>query len=338
MKKYNHLCLEEREKMFAWREMGVSMREIARRLKRGPSTISRELRRNKTGEGKRSHEYFISKYVPCRAQKKADKRALKQRTKAPLKEPFIFLYVREHLRQPSFWSPEEIAGRLSLDHPGYSIHHETIYRYIYGKKARGMKLWKLLKLHRKKRMKHHGRKVQQCRLPNALPLEERSIAANTRVESGHWETDNVGAIKTDKTVISATVERKDRVIRLDKLTDLKAKTKREALVDRFTKEPPLMKKTMTIDGGPENSEHPEFTLQTDMPVYKCNPYHSWEKGSVENSIGRLRFFIPKGTSVDHLTQEYLDQIASIMNSTPRKCLGFLTPNEAYKKSILGAKE
>ena len=140
MKHYHHLTLEEREKLFTWKEQEKSIREIARRMKRSPASICRELKRNRTGEGKRSREYFISKYVPCRAQKKADRRAVKQRTKAPLKNPYVFLYVREHLRKPFYWSPEEIAGRLSLEHPEYAIHAETIYRYIYGKKARGMKL------------------------------------------------------------------------------------------------------------------------------------------------------------------------------------------------------
>ena len=91
---------------------------------------------------------------------------------------------------------------------------------------------------------------------------------------------------------------------------------------------------MTIDRGPENSDHEAFTRQTEMPVYACNPYHSWEKGSVENSIGRFRFFIPKGTSVDNLTQKQLDTIEGVMNNTPRKVLGYLTPNEAYERILI----
>lgn len=332
MKTYKHLSLEDREKLFAWKEKKISLREIAKRLKRNPSSISRELKRNRSGEGKRSHEYFISRYIPCKAQKKAEKRALKQRTKAPLKCPEIFLYVREHLRSPFYWTPEEIAGRLSLDHPDLSIDDETIYRYIYGKKQKRMKLWIYLRLHRKRRMKHHGRKVKGCvRLPTALPIDTRPEEANTRQEPGHWETDNVGTIKTDKTAVSATVERKSRIIRLGKLKDLKAGTKRKLLVARFKKEDKIFKKTMTIDRGPENSEHEWFTKQTSMPVYACNAYHSWEKGFVENGIGRLRYFIPKKSSVDHLTQKELTIIEEIMNNTPRKCLGFLTPNEVYER-------
>lgn len=334
MKQYQQLTLEEREKIFVWHEAEISIREIGRRLNRNPGTISRELKRNASGSGKNSREYLTFKYTPSKAQEKAEKRAVKQRTKAPLKCPEIFLYVREHLRAPHYWTPEEIAGRLSLDHPDLSIDDETIYRYIYGKKQKRIKLWMHLRQHRKRRMRHHGRKVKGCgKLPTALPIEQRPEAANTRQEEGHWETDNIGTIKTDKTGISASVERRSRVFRLRKLADGKSETKRKMLVAQMKKENPRMRKTMTIDRGPENSQHEEFTRQTRMPVYACNAYHSWEKGSVENGIGRSRFFIPKKTSVDHLTQKDLTRIEQIMNNTPRKILGYLTPNEAYEKIL-----
>jgi IS30 family transposase len=337
VKKYRHLNLEEREKIFVWNEAKASIQEIGRRLKRNPGTISRELKRNKTGIGKRSREYLLFRYVACRAQKKAEKRALKQRTKAPLKCPEIFLYVRQHVRSPYFWSPEEIAGRLSLDHPELSIDDETIYRYIYGKRQRFMKLWVHLKMHRKRRMKHHGRKSKGLgRLPTALKIEDRPEKANTRQEEGHWETDNIGTIKTDKTSISASVERKSRVIRLRKLKDGKAGTKRRILTAQIKKEHTKFQKTLTIDRGSENSEHEIFTRKTQMPVYACNPYHSWEKGSVENGIGRSRFFIPKGGSVDNLTQNDLRRIEQIMNNTPRKILGYLKPNEVYERIVNGS--
>jgi transposase, IS30 family len=331
MKNYCHLVLEEREKLFAWKEAGVSLREIARRLGRDVGSISRELKRNKTGEGKRSHEHFIAVYIPCRAQRKAERVAAKQRYHAPLKEPFIFLYVREHLRKPYYWTPEQIAHRLPIDHPGYTIDDETIYRYIYGRRQRFMKLWKRLPLHRRRRMQKHGRKVKSVRLPTALPIGTRPEAANKRIEEGHWETDNVGTIKTDRTGISASVERKIRVVRLRKLADLKAATKRTVLVAQIKEEKKELQKTMTIDRGSENSEHEQFTRETTMPVYACNPYHSWEKGSVENTIGRLRRFVRKGKSVDQLTQQQLSRIEEIMNNTPRKCLEYLTPNEVYAK-------
>ncbi len=327
MRNYHHLTLEDREKLYALKATGISLRSIAKKLGRSHTSLSRELKRNI----KYGREYLWNEYIPCKAQKLALKRTIKQRYKAPLKEPFIFLYVREHLRKPYFWSPEQIAQRLSLDHPGYTIDDETIYRYIYGRQQRFMKLWKHLVLHRKRRMAKHGRKVQSVRLPRALPIAQRPEIANTRQEEGHWETDNVGTIKTDKTGISATVERKIRLVRLRKLKDLKASTKRIILVAQIKKEKKILRKTMTIDRGSENSQHEQFTSETYMPVYACNPYHSWEKGSVENTIGRSRRFIPKGESVDKLTHRQLTVIENIMNNTPRKCLGYLTPNEMLER-------
>jgi len=329
MRKYHHLSLEEREKLFAWKSAGESLREIAGRLNRSHTSLSRELKR---------HSRYGRSYIPCLAERQAKKWASKQRYKAPLKCPLVFLYVRIHLKKPYYWSPEEIAGRLSIDHPGYSIDDETIYRYIYSQKShtRGMRLWRYLTLHRKRRMKKHGRKVKAVRLPTALIIEERPSSANTRKETGHWETDNVGTIKKDKTGISATVERKTRIVRLKKLKDGKSSTKRKALVFQMRKEYDIMRKTMTIDRGPENSQHEKFTEQTTVPVYACNPYRSWEKGTVENTIGRFRRFIPKGQSVDELTQKDLNKIESIMNNTPRKCLGYLTPNEMIEKILTAA--
>ncbi len=326
MNKYQHLNLEEREKLFAWREAGESLRTIAMKLSRSHTSLSRELKR---------HTKYGRPYLPCKAEKRARRWADRQRFKAPLHCPFVFLYVRKHLREPYLWSPEQIAARLTVDHPQYSIDDETIYRYIYSTRShtRGMNLWRYLTLHRKRRMKKQGRKVQTTRLPTALKIEERSIAANTREEAGHWETDNIGTIITDKTGISATVERKTRVVRLRKLKDKTSSTKRRVLVTQVKKESPHLRKTMTIDRGPENSQHETFTHQTAMPVYACNPYHSWEKGTVENTIGRSRRFIPKGKSVDDLTRKDLDYIESIMNNTPRKCLGYLTPNEMLERIL-----
>lgn len=326
MTKYQHLSLEEREKLYAWKEAGESLREIAVKLGRSHTSLSRELNR---------HTQYGRPYLPCKADKRARRWADRQRFKAPLHCPFVFLYVRKHLREPYLWSPEQIAARLTVDHPQYSIDDETIYRYIYSTRShtRGMRLWRYLTFHRKRRMKKYGRKVQKTRLPTALAIEERPIVANTREEVGHWETDNIGTITTDKTGISATVERKTRVVRLRKLKDKTSLTKRRVLVTQVKKESPQLRKTMTIDRGPENSQHETFTHQTTMPVYACNPYHSWEKGTVENTIGRSRRFIPKGKSVDDLTQKDLDYIEGIMNNTPRKCLGYLTPNEMLERMV-----
>jgi IS30 family transposase len=326
---FHHLCLEEREKLFLWKQIGISFREIGRRLGRSHTSITHEWKRNKSGIGKRSREYTIFRYLPCRAQYKSNKRATRQRTKAPLKGPLIFLYVREHLRKPYSWSPETIAGKLCLDYPGKTITIETIYAYIYGKKQKRMKLWKYLRLHRKKRMRKDGRKVKSyAKLASAIPIEQRPDAANHRTELGHVETDNVEGKRSDKTSISVTVDRLSRITRLRKLKNHKAKTKTAVLIPQLRHD---HVKTVTLDRGPENSDYRSITRRTGIQIYACNAYHSWEKPTVENTNGRLRWFIPKGNSVDHITQQTLNKIEDMMNNTPRKILGFLTPNEFVRK-------
>src|SRR3972149_4743867 len=334
MRTFHHLHLEEREKLFFWHEQGVSLRDIGKRLKRSHTSLGKELKRNKMGVGKRSREYTVFHYVPCRAQKKAEQRAGNQRRKAPLKEPLIFLYVREHLRPPYCWTPEEIAGRLPVDYPVHTMDDETIYRYIYGKKQKRMKLWRYLVRHRKKRMAHHGRKViDRGQVVEAIHITKRPKYIEKRRQPGHWETDNMEGMRSDRTGISVTVERRARIVRLRKLADHAAHTKTTALLKQFAGEPPSLKRTMTLDNGPENKDGGRFRNTSAMIVYKTTPYHSWEKGTGENTVGRVRRYVPKGTSVDDVPEYTLMMIEDRMNNTPRKCLGFLTPNEVYVKIL-----
>jgi IS30 family transposase len=318
MKGYHHLSLEEREKLHAFKTAGYSLRDVGRLLDRHPGTLSRELARN-TKYGR--------PYLPCRAQRRAERVGQRQRYHAPLKESLIFLYVREHLRD-YHWSPETIAGRLPIDYPGYSLHHETIYRYAYGRRQRRMKLWRYLVLHRRRRLKKDGRKVKAYgRLETALPISLRSGVVNQRQSLGNWETDDMEGRKSDRSSLSVTVERRLRLTRLGKLANRIASTKARLLIDQMGKEDPILRGTLTVDRGSENSRHEKITQATGMPVYACNPYHSWEKGTVENTIGRIRRYLPKGLSLDAVSEEYLASLEEQLNSTPRKCLGYLTPNE-----------
>src|SRR3989344_1719018 len=318
----------DRELLYGWRKEKVSLREIGRRLGRDHTSLSDELKINKTGKGKRSHEYFSQEYLPGLAQEKAEKRALKQRQKAPLKEVVIFLYVREHLRKPFFWTPEEISGRLPKIHPGKSISVETIYQYIYSKPAKRYKLWQLLTCQRKKRMKKNGRTVQRDgKIPGSISIDLRPEVVGLRERIGDWETDNLGGKTTDKTALSVTVERLSRYTILTKLSNRLAVTKKEALVRRLGIFPKEARLTLTTDNGSENSQHKEISETLRLTMYFCHAYRSWEKGSVENMNKRIRRFIPKGTSIDQVSKTRIKQIEWILNHTPRKCLGYLTPEE-----------
>jgi IS30 family transposase len=328
MREYRHLSLEEREKLYALREQGISLRQIGKKLRRSQSSLTRELQRNI----RYGNEYFGNTYLPCKAQTLADKRGRIQRTKAPLKSPAIFLYVREHLRRG--WSPETIAGRIGIDHQGLSICHETIYHYIYAKNryVRGLHLEQYLILKRKKRMKKEGRTVHRMsRIPEAISIEKRPKIVGRRKQIGHWETDNVIGKQTDQSALSVTVERVTRATLLNKLINKTAAVKTAAVVNRLQALPKTYRKTLTADNGAENTNHYDITNRTHMLVYFCHAYHSWEKGTVENMNGRIRRFIPKGVSIDSLTDAYIAQLEEQLNSTPRKCLHYLTPYEMMHK-------
>lgn len=315
---HHHLSLYEREQLAVLKAKGLSFREISQVLGRSHTTFSREWK-NKAKYGK--------PYIPCKAHEKARKTAIQQRTKAPLKNKAVFLYVRHKLRDLK-WSPEIIAGRLPLDYPGESIHLETIYRYVYNhQKTWGMKLWQYLTKHRKRRLKKDGRKVKAVQYLRALPLAERPIEAQNRLVAGHWETDNLGGKVSDQRTVSGTSERKSRYTHLALLKDKTSLTKMYRLKGKLSQLPPELRQTLTIDNGPENAQHQVIKATFQNGIYSCQPYHSWEKGTVENMNGRIRRYIPKGISLDQLTTQQVQALEEKLNSTPRKCLGYLTPKQ-----------
>jgi len=326
--KYKHMSLEEREKFFALKEQGLSLREIGKRLGRSHGSLSRELRRNI----KYGNEYFTNEYIPCRAQELYKKRAQQQREEAAWKGPEVYTYVREKLKKK--WSPETIAGRIRMDHPGLSICHETIYQMIYGKKYKHEKLWQKLILARKKRMKKEGRRVRrESRIPEAVSIEKRPKSVLKRNRVGHWESDNLGGPVTDKTALSVTVERKFRVSYLNKMQEKTADEKNRVVFQRMAILPEKLRKSMTEDNGPENTKHKPLSESLNMAIYFCHPYASWEKPTAENTNGRVRRYIPKGTSIDSLTDEDITWIEWEMNTTPRKCLGYKTPYEKLQEYL-----
>lgn len=324
MKGYKQLSLLEREKIFGWRKEKVSFCEIGRRLNRSHTTLTREFLRNA--------KYGVA-YIPCVADAKAKKRSVKQRCQASWKGQEIYQYVREHLKVDG-WSPEQIAGRLSLDHPTLHVCHETIYTAIYARENKKHKLWQYLTVKRQKRMKKGGRHVNRdSRIPEAVSIDKRPKIVDKRKQLGHWETDNVIGKQTDKTALSVTVERKIKITLLSKLTAKTADEKTKKLFMRMASLPENMRRTITADNGSENAGHKKITSSLDMAMFFCHAYHSWERGTVENTNGRIRRFIPKGISMDSIDEKTIQQIEWKLNNTPRKCLGFKTPYEKLQEYL-----
>ncbi|MCX6784239.1 MAG: IS30 family transposase [candidate division WWE3 bacterium] len=325
MPSYEHLNIEERERLFGWRESGVSLQEIGRRLGRNVSTVSRELERN---------TYFGRQYLPCLAQRRAERVGLKQRYQAPLKNPEVFLYVREHLRLPHLWSPEAIAGRIGIDIKGARINQETIYRYIYGRRGKKYKLWQYLECGRKKRMKKDGRRVHnKGKVPNAISIDLRPKAVNNRKVVGYWETDNIEGPRKSKSALSVISERSVRRVLISKIANQTAVVKTASLVQRMKIYPQALLGSITQDNGQENYCHQETGKALGTTMYFCNAYHSWEKGGVENRNKAIRRFFPKGTDFDLVSDEEVAVVEYIINSRPMKCLNYLKPYEKMQQLV-----
>ncbi len=316
MKGYKHLTLEERVVLFKGLRDGFSIREMANHLGRQPSTLSRELSRNGfEGIG----------YLPDTAQYKSSQRRTKG-NKHPLKSPEIYQYVIAKLKK--CWSPEQISNRIRMDMPKLSIHHETIYSFIYSKEAKYMKLYKYLRLARKRRRKLYGRKAQRVLIPCRTWITERPISANKRMEIGHWEADSMMFSKQK----SALLVQVDRLTRYTLATKMKRKTSdavKNIFLNKFSDWPEELKRTASVDNGSEFVKHLEITEALNMPVYFCHPYSSWEKGTVENTNGLIRQYLPRSTNMRKIHQWQIDKIINQLNNRPRKCLNYMTPKEVF---------
>ena len=267
--------------MFGFLAKGKSLRDIAKKLGRDHLTLSRELERNSK---------YGKAYLPCVADRYAVRKALRQRFRAALKNPLTFVYVREKLRLG--WSPEIIAGRLSIDKPGESITPETIYKYIYGKKQRRENFGSTLNKDTKKKGENRKKRPKSQSNQGAKSIDLRPKEANGRKHSGHWETDNMEGVKTDVKVLSVTAERATRMVLLNGLKNKKSITKARIIIERFEKYPKEITLSLTADNGPENTRHGLITRKLNLPVYFCHAYHSWEKGTVENRIKKIRRVFP----------------------------------------------
>jgi len=318
-KRYRHLTLAEREIIteMIWGAKTVS--QTATTLNRNKSTISRELHRNA------SPKYQC--YMPHRAQERAEMRRQHARPKTRLKNDQIRDYVTTKLKED--WSPEIIAGRIQIDHPGRSISHEAIYQYIYHPQTPNrLELIKhLRRSHRQRKKKGVGRKERKTKIPNRIPIDARPPSVEIRSEFGHWEGDTLVSRKS-AFVLNSLVERKSRLLQLTRLRRRGAAETKEAVVKRLTLFPQNTRRSLTLDNGTEHVLHEEITKAIGLQCFFCHPYSAWERGSNENINGLIRWYLPKGTDFANISDEMIGWIESRLNHRPRKCLDFKTPLEA----------
>lgn len=324
MIKYQHLQLEERVELYSQLKLGSSLREIAQTLGRTHTSLSRELKR---------HTRYGRSYKPVLANRRAARWSARQRYKAPLKNPETLNYVLSKLRLG--WSPETIAGRLKLDKPNLEVSYESIYRWIYSRLWRKHKLWQYLECGHIKRRKKPGRSVaSKSKVLDARSIDLRPVEINLRQTVGHWETDLMESSRSCPAALSVTAERLTRLVRLKKVRNKTSRNKTQALAKQKTGLPDTLWISVTTDRGRENFGHKIWEGKLGMTVYFCNPYHSWEKGTVENTIKRIRRFIPKGNNLSDYSWQYIQKVEQAINHKPMKCLQYLTPYERMTQARL----
>jgi IS30 family transposase len=301
-----------------------SLGEIAKALGRSKSTISRELNNNSSPE----HKKYLSHRAHQRAMQKRKNASCRQR----LKNEQTILYVTSKLKED--WSPEQIAGRLSIDQPELSISHEAIYQYIYHPAtANRQKLIQCLRrAHRKRKSKGVGRKERKTKIPGRVPIELRPSLVDDRSQFGHWEGDSLISRKS-LIALNSLVERKSRLLFLTKLERKTAEATRDVVVNRLKSLPPWARRTLTLDNGTENAKHQEITASTGTNCFFANPYSAWERGTNENLNGLVRRYLPKGTDFRKISKTEIARIESLINNRPRKCLGFKTPLEVASACV-----
>lgn len=309
---------------------GKSIRTIAKVLRRSHTSVSRELQRN--------YPACRKTYIPRAAHTRAVwKRKSRGRTER-LKHEHIRQYVISHLKHR--WSPEQIAFRMRED-IGQRISHEAIYQFIYTHVHRNG--WGLLKpghedlrpylrRRRKRRLAKGSRRCQRIFKPQGVSIDVRPEIVEKRLRIGDWESDTVES-RDHKPGINTLVERKTGLVFITKLEDKTGEATREAITKRLENIPATAKHTITFDNGPENRDWKPIERSTGAHCYFAHPYHSWERGTNENTNGLIRDYFPKKTDFTTLSDEEIAFVEGELNSRPRKRLGWRSPLEAMSGAL-----
>ena len=344
---YCHLSLDDRIQIEKHLDGGLSTRQIAHRLRRSPSTISREIRR---GQWRASHqnaaytpyrdpalhgvELTPPQYRAARAQRKAETRAARSHQRTRLATDEAITYLMSKLRDG--WTPEMIAGRSNIEFPDSPAMHmcaETIYRFIYTPQNRHRRLHEYLPRGHKKRRRHHGRKVHSTRIPHRVSIHHRPAEVNARSVFGHWEGDSVLGTKSAGDGVHTEVERHTRLLLATKVSALSSAEGVKAQKRLFGPLPAHARVSTTMDNGTEFHLHTELVSDYGMDTYFADPYSSWQRGTNEHHNGRLRRYFPKGTDFTQISEAELQAAVTEINNQPRKCLGWFTPAEAFNEHL-----
>jgi transposase, IS30 family len=318
------LSLDEREEISRGLATGSSLRSIATRLGRAPSTVSREVRRN-GGMGA---------YRACPADRRADRKARRPKTAKLACCPKLRRLVEAKLELD--WSPVQISRWLAIEHahdPELRVSHETIYLslYVQGRGALRKELYQALRTGRAMRRPKRRLPSGQGVIPNMVMISERPAEVEDRAVPGHWEGDLI--LGSRKTCIGTLVERSTRYVMLMKLEKNTAEQVRLAMSKKIRSLPTELRRSITWDQGKEMAEHLKFTVSTGVQIYFCDPSSPWQRGTNENTNGLLRQYFPKGTNLSVHTQAELNAVARRLNGRPRQTLDWVTPSQALAEVV-----
>ena len=325
-KGYWHLDQEERERLFVLRSAGKKQKEIAEILGRDKSTISRELMRGGERKGRRKLEY-----LPSKAQDKAQARKKQSRKAAYVQK---YPELRQHIEDSIYkgWSPEQIAGFLKRNDRDHYLNHESIYQYVFSREGVQKRLGHYLRTARLLRCWKGSRRIKHFPIADRVEISQRPAEVESRKEFGHWEGDTMFFMGR-RQQLATHVERKSRFIVATRVKDMKSETRAVAIRDSFGKFPAGATKTFTFDNGPEFAEHKKIKEQIGADIYFAEPYKAWQKGSIENSNGLIRWYFPRMTDVNKLETWKLQGVLNMINHRPRKCLDYRTPADVFAEEL-----
>ncbi|UUE95115.1 IS30 family transposase [Comamonas thiooxydans] len=320
------LTLAEREEILISVAKGLSIRSIAGKLGRAPSTVSREIKHNGDQEGSRATQ----------ADSAAWQRGGRPKVCKLAENRVLARIVANKLQM--LWSREQIAGWLKQAYPcdeNHHVSHETIYRSLFIQTRGALKKELLEHLRRTRRMRRSRHYTQKTaihgQIVDAISIRGRPACVEDRAAPGHWEGDLV--FGSGNSQITTLVERQTRYVMLVKLDGKDSQTVVKALIKNASKLPQDLYQSLTWDRGTEMHAHKQFTLATDIQVYFCDPQSPWQRGSNENTNGLLRQYMPKGMNLSGLSQHRLNAIARQLSERPRKTLGFHTPAEMFSECV-----
>ena len=308
---YTHLTQDERYQIYILSKADHKQNEIAQLLNRHPSTISRELTRNKGGRG----------YRPRQAQQLSESRAVNSRN-APRMSTEVWAAATEALLLQH--SPEQIAARLP-------VSHETLYRRIYADKREGGDLWRHLRCQKQRRKRYASGQNRRGKIPDRRPISQRAASVESRCRIGHWEGDTLIGAGHQQAIVSL-VERKSGFCLLAHVPRKTSEAVRDVIVQSLS---PFKERvcTLTFDNGLEFARHAQIDRALESTSYFADPYAAWQRGTNENTNGLVRQYLPKSRPFHTVTDQELAMIMHRLNHRPRKRLNWKTPHQVFMQSF-----